>query len=137
VIIHFHALKHRTIQTTYEFYINASSTSISANGSLDLYSVRYENLLYFRSYIQSILSKTVSYTLVNQIMCSITLRRPLWEHLGNWSVGQGIHLSKGSSMIIRMMVDITPTISRLHEMHCDRTPSRRGSSTRISLSDSR
>jgi hypothetical protein len=78
---------------------------------------RYENLLYFISYIQSILSKTVSYTLVNKIMCSITLHRPLWEHLENRRAGQGTHLSKGSSTTIRTVVDITPTISHLREMH--------------------
>jgi hypothetical protein len=78
--------------------------------------LRYENLLYFISYIQSILSKTVSYTLVNQIMCSITLHRPLWEDLGNRREGRGTHFSKGSSMTIRMVVDITPTISHLHVM---------------------
>jgi hypothetical protein len=86
-------------------HTNASSTSVWANDSLDLYltspylfTLRYENLLYFISYIQSILSKTVSYTLVNQIMCSTTLHRPLCEHLVNRRVGRGTHLSKGSSM---------------------------------------
>jgi hypothetical protein len=35
----------------------------------------------------------------------------------NRRVGWGTHLSKGSSMTIRMVVDITPTIPRLREMH--------------------
>jgi hypothetical protein len=61
--------------------------------------------------------KTVSYTLVNKIMCSITLHRPLWEHLENRRAGQGTHLSKGSSTTIRTVVDITATISHLREMH--------------------
>jgi hypothetical protein len=99
---------------------NASSTAVWANGSLDLYpalpTLRYENLLYFIFYIQSILSKIISYTLVNQIMCTITLHRPLWEHLGNRRAGRGTHLSKGSSTTVRAVVDITPTISHLHEM---------------------
>jgi hypothetical protein len=58
----------------------------------------------------------VSYTLINQIMSSITLHRPLWEHLVNRSTGHGTYLSKGSSMTIRTVVDITLTILRLREM---------------------
>jgi hypothetical protein len=73
-------------------------------------------LVIFLTYIQSILPKTVSYTLVNQIMCSITLHQPLWEHLRNRRAGRGTHLSKGSSMTIRTIVGITPIISRLREM---------------------
>jgi hypothetical protein len=135
VIIHFHALKHRTIQSTYEFYIRRASKVLGWTFKFRPYEclhlclrqwllgplsrlpmLRYENLLYFISYIQSISLKPISYTLVNQIMCSITLHRPLWEHLGNRRVGQGTHLSKGSSMTIWMVVDITPTISYLREM---------------------
>jgi hypothetical protein len=136
VIIHFHALKHRTIQSTYKFYIRHASKVLGRTFMFRPYqcllhlrlsqwllgplprlpTLRYENLLYFISYIQSMLSKTIFYIFVNQIMCSITLHRPLWEHLVNRRVGQGTYLSKGSSMTIRMVVDITPTIPRLREM---------------------
>jgi hypothetical protein len=78
--------------------------------------LRYENLMYFISYIQLILWKMISYTMVNQIMCSITLHRPLWEYLVNMRAGWGTQLSKGSSMTILTVVDITPTIPRLREM---------------------
>jgi hypothetical protein len=50
-------------------------------------------------------------------MCSITLHRPLWEHLVNRRAGRGTHLSKGTSMTLWMVVDITPTIPRLCEIH--------------------
>jgi hypothetical protein len=72
--------------------------------------------MYFISDIQSILSKIVSYNLVNQIMSSITLHRPLWEDLLNRRTIRGTHLSKGSSTTIQMEVDITPTIPSLREM---------------------
>jgi hypothetical protein len=136
VIIHFHAWKHKTIWSTYELYIRHASNVLGWTfkfwpyqchlhlrlcqwllGPLShLPKLRYENLLYFISYIQSILSKTVSYTLVNQIMCSITLHRPLWEHLVNRRASWGTHLSKGFSTTIRTLVDITTTIPCLREM---------------------
>jgi hypothetical protein len=98
---------------------NISSISIWANGSLDLYpaSRRLGTRTYcILSYIRSILSKPISYTLVNQIMCSVTLHRPLWEHLVNRRAGRRTHLSKGSSTTIWTVVDITPTILCLREM---------------------
>jgi hypothetical protein len=49
-------------------------------------------------------------------MCSITLHRPLWEHLVNGRVGRRTHLFKGSSTTLQTVVDITWTIPRLRDM---------------------
>jgi hypothetical protein len=84
------------IERSSSCYNNTSSTSVLANDSLDLYPVPtpgYENLLYFISYTQSILSKIVSYTLVNHIHL-LTLHRPLWEH-GEQEGGSGNSFVQG------------------------------------------
>jgi hypothetical protein len=84
---------------------NTSSTSVWANGSLDLYpasqlpGMRTCCILYliFNQYYQK--SSLIPWSMKS--ICSITLHQPLWEHLVNRRVGRGTHLSKGSSMTLQ------------------------------------
>jgi hypothetical protein len=99
---------------------NTSSTSVWANGSLDLYrasrcsGTRTCCILYliFNQYCQK--SSLIPWSINS--MCSIALHRPLWEHRVNMRVGRGTHLFKVSSITLRMVLDITQTILRLCEM---------------------
>jgi hypothetical protein len=98
---------------------STSSTSVWANGSLDLYPTSRRPgmrtcILYliFNQYYQK--SSLIPWSI--KLMCSITLHRSLWEHLVNKRAGQGTHLSKGSSTTLRMVVDVTQITPRLCEM---------------------
>jgi hypothetical protein len=98
---------------------NTSSTSIGANGSLDLYpasqcsSMRTCCILYLilKQYYQKLFLIPWSITSI----CSIRLHRPLWEHLVNRRVGRGTHSSKGSSVTLWSVVDVT----RIIPHHCE------------------
>jgi hypothetical protein len=99
---------------------NTSSTSICANGSLDLY---------LTSRCSGMITCFILYLTLNpyyqklslipwsiKSICSVTHHRRLWEHLVNRRVGRGNHLSKDSLMTLQMVVDITRTIRRPREM---------------------
>jgi hypothetical protein len=100
---------------------NTSSTSVWANGSLDLYLtsgcsvMRTCCILYLtlNQYYQKL--SLIPWSI--KLICIITLHRPLWEHLVNRRAGRGTHLFKGSSTTLWMVVDITQIIPCLHEMH--------------------
>jgi hypothetical protein len=101
-------------------HINTSSTSIWANGSLDLYptprhpGMRTCCILYLilNKYYQKL--SLIPWSIKS--ICSITLHRPLWEHLVNRRVGRETHLPKGSLMTLRTVVNITWITPRLREM---------------------
>jgi hypothetical protein len=80
---------------------NTSSISVWANGSLDLYPTSRRS---------GMRTCCILYLTLNQYYHNNLL------YLVNWRAGWGTHLSKGSSMALRMVVEITPTIPRLYEM---------------------
>jgi hypothetical protein len=108
------------VERSSSYHNNTSSTSIWANGSLDLYpasrrpDMRACCILYLilNEYYQK--SSLIPWSIKS--ICSITLHRPLWEHLVNRRAGRGTHLSNGSSTTLQTVVGITRTIPRLRGM---------------------